>query len=147
MSSDSFAVMYGARFPLRDLVGYHRETMSSLAFAPGTQGSTREVSLTYRDVVPTGWGPVGSGRRGVLIRVDDGSAATDAVEPGEGSREGAPDPAEPYAEAQETAAVQEISAATTVAPRRIREGGDGVAPPTPAPFPTARLDGLSLSNM
>jgi hypothetical protein len=86
--------MYGARFPLRDLVGYHREIMSSLAFAAGTQGSAREVSLRCRDVVPTGWDPVGSGRCGVPVRVGDGSAATDAVtdavtdaaEPSDGER-------------------------------------------------------------
>ncbi|MFC7583412.1 hypothetical protein ACFQYP_06255 [Nonomuraea antimicrobica] len=113
MSSDSFAVMYGARFPPRDLAGYHRDTMSSLALAPGTQGSAREVSLRWRDVVPTGWGPVGSGRDGVPVRADDTSAATvpTAIES---------DAAEPGAAAQEAAATMASRAATVVAPRRIR---------------------------
>ncbi|GAA3424458.1 hypothetical protein GCM10018953_16410 [Streptosporangium nondiastaticum] len=66
-SSDSFGVMYGARRPPGDFAGYQRETMSSLAFTPGTQGSGRERSLRCRDVVPTGWGPVGLGRYGAPI--------------------------------------------------------------------------------
>ncbi|GGP90869.1 hypothetical protein GCM10010140_20720 [Streptosporangium pseudovulgare] len=71
-SSDSFGVMYGARRPPGDFAGYHRETMSSLAFTPGTQGSGRERSLRCRDVVPTGWGPVGLGRYGAPIEVPTG---------------------------------------------------------------------------
>src|SRR5690348_9889604 len=45
--------------------------MSSLDLAEGTQGSGREVSFSHRDVVPTGWGPVGSGRYGVLLDVTE----------------------------------------------------------------------------
>ena len=47
------------------VAGYHSETISSRAFTPAAQGSGREVSVRYKDVVPTGHGPVGSGRYGV----------------------------------------------------------------------------------
>jgi hypothetical protein len=41
--------------PFGDVAGYHSETMSSLAFTSGTQGSGGlEVSFRYTDVVPTG---------------------------------------------------------------------------------------------
>lgn len=61
-SSDSIGVMYRARCRPADVAGYHSETISSLAVASATQGSGREVSFRYRDVVPTGWRPVGAGR-------------------------------------------------------------------------------------
>ncbi|MEU9831655.1 hypothetical protein AB0D67_08930, partial [Streptosporangium sp. NPDC048047] len=48
--------------------------MSSLASAPGTQGSGREESVRCRDVVPTGWRPVGLGRYGVLRDVRSGTS-------------------------------------------------------------------------
>jgi hypothetical protein len=41
---------------------YHRDTISSRALALGSQGSAREVSFRHKDVIPTGCGPVGSGR-------------------------------------------------------------------------------------
>src|SRR6516162_1862099 len=66
-SSDSAAVMYGARRPSVGVAGYHRETISSRALTPAAQGSGREVSVSHKDVVPTGHGPVGSGRHGVPI--------------------------------------------------------------------------------
>src|SRR6516225_7124253 len=64
-SSDSAGVMYGARGPSGDVAGYHRETISSRAFTPGTHGSGRELSMSHTEAVPTGYGPVGSGRYGV----------------------------------------------------------------------------------
>jgi hypothetical protein len=57
--------MYGARRPSEDVAGYHSETISFRALTPAVQGSGRETSLRYKDVVPTGHGPVGSGRYGV----------------------------------------------------------------------------------
>ncbi|MEV1172105.1 hypothetical protein [Nonomuraea sp. NPDC049784] len=107
--------------------------MSSLAFTLGTQGSAREVSLRYTEVVPTGWDPVGLGRYGVPIRVDVGSVETDEVEPGDGWREGTSDTTEldADADAQEVAATKASRAATAVAPRRIRRGVAGL--PAPAP--------------
>ena len=53
-SRDSAAVMYRARGPSADAAGYHRETISSRAFTPAAQGSGREVSVSHKDVVPTG---------------------------------------------------------------------------------------------
>src|SRR5271170_1858867 len=64
-SSDSAGVMYRARRPCDGVAGYHSETISSRAVTPATQGSGREVSVSHKDVVPTGHGPVGSGRHGV----------------------------------------------------------------------------------
>jgi hypothetical protein len=64
-SSDSAGVMYQARRPFDGVAGYHRETISSRALTPAAQGSGREVSVSLKDVVPTGHGPVGSGRHGV----------------------------------------------------------------------------------
>jgi hypothetical protein len=64
-SSDSAGVMYSARGPSAAAAGYHRETISSRAFTPAAQGSGREASFRYKDVVPTGRGPVGSGRCGM----------------------------------------------------------------------------------
>jgi hypothetical protein len=61
-SPDSAAVMYGARGPSDGIAGYHSDTISSRAFAAGTQGSGREPSVRCKDVVPTGRGPVGPGR-------------------------------------------------------------------------------------
>lgn len=135
VSSDSLGVMYGARFPLRDFAGYHRETMSSLAFTLGTQGSAREVSLRYRETVPIGWDPVGLGMYGVPIRVDGGSAGADEVEPGDGRREGASDTAglDADAEAQEVAATKASRAATAVAPRPMRRAGVDLPAPVPCP--------------
>src|SRR6516164_10689413 len=63
-SSDSAGVMYGARRPSGEVAGYHRETISSRAVTPATQGSGREVSVSHKGVVPTGHGPVGLGRHG-----------------------------------------------------------------------------------
>jgi len=63
-SSDSAGVMYRARRPSDGTAGYHRETISSRAFTPGTHGSGREVSVSHREAVPAGYGPVGSGRYG-----------------------------------------------------------------------------------
>ena len=57
--------MYRARRPSDGTAGYHSETISSRAFTPAAQGSGRETSFSYKDVVPTGPGPVGSGRYGV----------------------------------------------------------------------------------
>src|ERR1700689_2617208 len=64
-SSDSARVMYGARRPSGEVAGYHSETISSRAVTPAAQGSAREASVSHKDVVPAGHGPVGSGRRGV----------------------------------------------------------------------------------
>src|SRR3984957_14153609 len=64
-SSDSARVMYAARRPSGEVAGYHRETISSRVLTPAAQGSGREVSVSHKDVVPTGHGPVGSGRYGV----------------------------------------------------------------------------------
>src|SRR5438132_798509 len=61
-SSDSAGVMYRARGPPDEAAGYHRETISSRTLTPATQGSGRAVSLSHTDVVPAGYGPVGSGR-------------------------------------------------------------------------------------
>jgi hypothetical protein len=61
-SPDSAGVMYRARRPSDGAAGYHSETISSRAFTPGAQGSGRETSVRHKDVVPTGHGPVGSGR-------------------------------------------------------------------------------------
>ena len=63
-SSDSAGVMYRARGPSDDAAGYHSEIISSRAVTPAAQGSGRETSFRYKDVVPTGHGPVGSGRYG-----------------------------------------------------------------------------------
>src|ERR1700689_2532071 len=63
-SSDSAGVMYGARRPSARVAGYRREIISSRAATPAAQGSGREVSVRCRDVMPTGDGPVGSGRYG-----------------------------------------------------------------------------------
>src|SRR5580693_2994085 len=64
-SSDSAGVMYRARRPSDGVAGYHSEAISSRAFTPAAQGSGRKTSFRYNDVVPTGDGPVGSGRYGV----------------------------------------------------------------------------------
>src|SRR5947208_1820803 len=61
-SRDSAGVMYGARSPSDGAAGYHSETISSRALISAAQGSGRERSLRYTDVVPTGDRPVGSGR-------------------------------------------------------------------------------------
>ena len=57
--------MYWARRPSDGIAGYHRETISSRASTPVAQGSGREVSVSHKDVMPTGHRPVGSGRHGV----------------------------------------------------------------------------------
>ena len=57
--------MYGARRPSGDVAGYHSETISSRTVTPAAQGSGREASVSHKDVVPTGHGPVGGGRQGV----------------------------------------------------------------------------------
>src|ERR1700722_11824356 len=64
-SLDSAGVMYRAPGPSDGTAGYHSETISSRAFTPAAQGSGREMSFRHKDVVPTGYGPVGSGRHGV----------------------------------------------------------------------------------
>src|SRR5207247_9983765 len=64
-SPDSAGVMYRARRPSDGVAGYHRDTISSRVFAPWAQGSGRETSFRHKGVVPTGHGPVGSGRYGV----------------------------------------------------------------------------------
>ena len=69
-SSDSAGVMYRARGPPGVVAGYHSETISSRASTPAAQGSGREASLRCKDVVPTGDGPVGSGRYGVSPGAD-----------------------------------------------------------------------------
>jgi hypothetical protein len=61
-SRDSAGVMYRARGPSDGAAGYHSETISSRAFTPAAQGSGRETSFRHKAVVPTGDGPVGSGR-------------------------------------------------------------------------------------
>jgi hypothetical protein len=61
-SSDSAGVMYRAGSPSDGTAGYHSETISSRTPASATQGSGRAVSLSHTDVVPAGYGPVGSGR-------------------------------------------------------------------------------------
>jgi hypothetical protein len=58
-SSDSAGVMYGAGRPSGVAAGYHRETISSRAATPAAHGSRREASVSHRDVVPAGYGPVG----------------------------------------------------------------------------------------
>ncbi|GGK94928.1 hypothetical protein Ppa06_63160 [Planomonospora parontospora subsp. parontospora] len=70
--------MYEARLRPGDSAGYHRVAMSSRAFTEGTQGSGREVSFRYRDVVPTGCAPVGSGRRSVLLDAGERPVAAGA---------------------------------------------------------------------
>ncbi|MCA2226911.1 hypothetical protein [Nonomuraea aurantiaca] len=90
--------------------------MSSLAFTPGTQGSAREVSLRYKDVVPTGWDPVGLGRYGVPLRGDARPAETGLA--GDGVRKGPSDRAGPDAGAQEVTAAKASRAAMAVTPRR-----------------------------
>jgi hypothetical protein len=64
-SSDSAGVMYGAGSPPDGTAGYHKETISSRAVTPAAHGSGREASVRCKDVVPTGHGPVGSGRHSV----------------------------------------------------------------------------------
>src|SRR5689334_3986235 len=73
-SLDSAGVMYRARRPSGEAAGYHRETISSRAPASATQGSGRAVSLSQTDVVPAGYGPVGSGRPGAPTRITDSTA-------------------------------------------------------------------------
>src|SRR5580693_7005461 len=63
-SPDSAGVMYRARRPSDGAAGYHSETISSRALTPAAQGSGREVSVSHKDVVPTGHRPVGSGSHG-----------------------------------------------------------------------------------
>src|SRR4029077_12936872 len=72
-SPDSAGVMYRARRPSEGVAGYHRETISSRAFTPAAQGSGREASFRYKDVVPAEHGPVGSGRYGVCPGATDAS--------------------------------------------------------------------------
>ena len=69
-SSDSAAVMYRALGPSDGVAGYHSETINSRAFTPAAHGSGRETSFRYNDVVPTGHGPVGSGRKSLRPGVD-----------------------------------------------------------------------------
>src|ERR1700761_5551770 len=64
-SSDSAGVMYRARGPSDRTAVYHSETISSRVFPPAAHGSGREASVSHKDVTPTGYGPVGSGRDGV----------------------------------------------------------------------------------
>src|SRR5271166_1398242 len=78
-SSDSAGVMYRARRPSDGTAGYHRETISSRAFTPATHGSGREVSCSHTEAVPTGYGPVGSGRYGVGPRRVGTSSASAEV--------------------------------------------------------------------
>src|SRR5271170_2757494 len=78
-SSDSAGVMYRARRPCDGVAGYHSETISSRAFTPAAQGSGREVSVSHKDVVPTGYGPVGSGRDGVRPGAASASPASAEV--------------------------------------------------------------------
>ncbi len=68
-SLDSAGVTYRARCPSDEAAGYHRETISSRALTPATQGSGRAVSLSHKDVIPAGYGPVGSGRPGTATRI------------------------------------------------------------------------------
>ena len=75
-SRDSAAVMYRARGPPADVAGYHSETISSRALTPAAQGSGRETSLRCTDVVPTGHGPVGSGRHGTCPGTSGASPAS-----------------------------------------------------------------------
>jgi hypothetical protein len=83
---DSAGVMYGARGPSDGTAGYHSETISSRAFTPAAQGSGREVSVRYKDVVPTGLGPVGSGRLGAEVPmppiITDPATARHPAQPG-----------------------------------------------------------------
>ncbi|MEU7747186.1 hypothetical protein [Nonomuraea sp. NPDC049158] len=94
--------------------------MSSLAFTLGTQGSAREVSLRYKDVVPTGWDPVGLGRYGVPLRRDVRAAEAGLAGFGDGVREGPSDRAGPVADAgaQEVTATKASRVATAMTPRR-----------------------------
>src|SRR5580658_11267398 len=64
-SSDSAGVMYRAVRPSGAVAGYHTETISSRVLTPAAQGSGRETSFRHKDAVPTGHGPVGSGRYSV----------------------------------------------------------------------------------
>src|SRR6516164_3993232 len=73
-SSDSARVMYGARRPSGEVAGYHSETISSRALTPAAQGSGREVSVSHKDAVPTGHGPVGSGKYGLCPGASPASA-------------------------------------------------------------------------
>ncbi|GAA2419970.1 hypothetical protein GCM10010404_93000 [Nonomuraea africana] len=85
VSSDSLMLMYGAARPPVFVAGYHSETMRSLAFEPGSQGSGREVSVRCSEVVPTGWEPVGFGSESATVRAVLGGSAGAF---GEGLRDG-----------------------------------------------------------
>src|SRR6516162_9808578 len=78
-SSDSAGVMYWARRPSGVAAGYHKETISSRAVTSAAQGSGREVSVSHKDLVPTGHGPVGSGRYGACPCAASASAASPDV--------------------------------------------------------------------
>ena len=78
-SSDSAGVMYRAVRPSDGVAGYHSETISSRAVTPPAQGSGREVSFRYKDVVPTGHGPVGSGKQSVCPGASGASPASAEV--------------------------------------------------------------------
>src|SRR6516165_8579293 len=80
-SSDSAGVMYRAVRPSVGAAGYHRETISSRALTSAAQGSGREVSVSHKDVVPTGNGPVGSGRYGVCLRPGASPASAEVPMP------------------------------------------------------------------
>jgi hypothetical protein len=73
-SSDSAGVMYRARRPSDGVAGYHRETISSRVFTLAAQGSGREVSVSHKDVVPTGDRPVGTGKYAVCPSASPASA-------------------------------------------------------------------------
>ncbi|MEV6149223.1 hypothetical protein AB0L53_02680 [Nonomuraea sp. NPDC052129] len=92
--------------------------MSSRAFTLGTQGSAREVSLRYKDVVPTGWDPVGLGRYGVPLRTDARPAEAGLAGFGDVVRAGPSDRTGPAAGAQEVTAAKASRAAMAMTPRR-----------------------------
>ena len=67
--------MYRARGPSDEAAGYHRETISSRRRLRDP-GIGRAVSLSHTDVVPAGYGPVGSGRPGTATRITDSTATS-----------------------------------------------------------------------
>ncbi len=99
-SSDSVGVMYWAGCPLDAFVGYHSEIMSSRLSTVGSQGSGRESSRRWTEVVPTACRPVGANRDSA----GDGSVAERAVGVAS-ARAGAPRQAEATETAARSAAV------------------------------------------
>ncbi|MFC7585080.1 hypothetical protein ACFQYP_16085 [Nonomuraea antimicrobica] len=141
--SDSWTVMYGSARPPAFMAGYHSETMSCLAFEPGSQGSGREVSVRCREVAPTGREPVGSGSESVTSRAVVGGSAEAS---GEGLREGRSVEVPPAPVAGVVAGAQEVVIVMTTSPaarvmRRMRSPFCGVRTTVKAGEVVARRPG------